>query len=164
MDQVVPYENVTEKIHVIRGVRVILDFDIASMYEVETRVLKQAVRRNPARFPPDFMFELTNKEVRDLRSQIVISNRGGTRYPPMAFTEHGVAMLSGVLQSERAVLVNIEIMRAFTKLRRMLADTVEIREKLNDMEKRYDENFRIVFEAIRQLFTEEEKPKTKIGF
>jgi hypothetical protein len=143
-----------------------IDRDLAALYEVETRVLKQAVKRNIIRFPEDFMFVLTKQEFEDWRSHSVISNsdRMGLRYAPMVFTEQGVAMLSSVLNSERAVQVNIQIMRTFSKLRRMLADHADLKRKIEDMEKKYDEHFRIVFEALKKLLIEDEKPKRKIGF
>ena len=127
-------------------------------------MLKQAVRRNIERFPADFMFELTKDEFNNLRSQIVTSSWGGARYLPMAFSEHGVLMLSSVLNSERAVQVNIQIMRTFTKLREMLSTHKDLKRKIESMEKKYDEQFQIVFEAIKQLLTEEDKPNKKIGF
>jgi len=135
-----------------------------TQYGVQTKALKQAVRRNINRFPSDFMFEINQKEFKNLRSQIVTSSWGGVRYKPMAFTEQGVAMLSSVLNSDRAIQVNIQIMRAFTKLRRMLETHKELKKKLEEMEKKYDEQFQIVFEAIKQLITEDEKPKKKIGY
>ena len=141
-----------------------LDFDLAELYGVETRTLKQAVRRNGKRFPDDFMFELEKDEYDTLRSQSVISRWGGTRYMPMAFTEQGVAMLSSVLNSDRAVLVNIQIMRAFTRLRQMVAANDDLRRKIEAMERKYDDQFRVVFEAIKQLLKEDESPVKKIGF
>jgi len=141
-----------------------LDRDLAELYRVETKALKQAVRRNNKRFPVDFMFSLSNQEVKNLRSQIVTSSWGGSRYLPMAFTEQGVAMLSSVLNSERAIQVNIQIMRAFTKLRKMLGGYEELQKKIEAMESKYDEQFRIVFEAIKQLLHEDDQPKRKIGF
>jgi len=128
-------------------------------------VLKQSVRRNIARFPDDFMFELTKKEQDSLRSQIVILKRGQhSKYPPFAFTEQGVAMLSSVLNSDRAITVNIAIMRTFTRLRTMIASHDDLKRKIEAMEKKYDEQFRIVFEAITQLIEEDEGPKKKIGY
>jgi flagellar capping protein FliD len=141
-----------------------LDRDLAELYGVETKVLKQAVRRNQKRFPPDFMFVLSNQEVRNLRSQIVTSRWGGSRYLPMVFTELGVAMLSSLLNSEKAIQVNIQIMRTFTKLREMLADHKDLQKKIEAMEAKYDEQFSIVFEVIKQLLAEEDKPKKRIGF
>jgi len=165
MSEITP-DIIASKIFIIRNVRVMIDRDLASLYEVETRVLKQAVRRNIDRFPDDFMFEMTRQEFEDWRSQIVISNsdKMGLRHIPMVFTEQGVAMLSSVLNSDRAIKVNIQIMRTFSKLRKMLLDHADLKRKLDSMEKKYDEQFRIVFEAIRELFIQEEKPKRKIGF
>lgn len=160
----IPIEVISNKIYLIRNHKVILDRDLAELYGVETRTLKQAVRRNIQRFPEDFMFDLTNQEVRGLTSQVVMSSWGGTRYPPMAFTEQGVAMLSSVLKSERAIDVNITIIRAFVQMRQMLSSHKELKKKIEEMENTYDEQFRIVFEAIRQLLEDNEKPKRKIGF
>ena len=145
-----------------------LDFDLAELYAVETRALKQAVRRNEDRFPDDFMFELTSQEVTSLVSQNVIPRRGKLGGAvPMAFTEQGVAMLSSVLRSRRAVQVNIAIMRAFVRLRELLLTNAELARKLTDLEKKYDAQFKVVFDAIRQLMTppeQPEKPKRSIGF
>jgi hypothetical protein len=162
----IPIERITEQIYLIRNMKVMLDRDLADLYRVETRVLKQAVRRNVERFPPDFMFELTEAELKNWRSQFVTSNsdRMGLRYAPMAFTEQGVAMLSTVLSSKRAIQVNIQIMRAFTRLRRMLTGYEELKHKIEAMEKKYDQNFQVVFEAIKQLIEIESRPKRKIGF
>jgi len=162
----IPVERIKQLIVFIRGQKVMLDRDLAELYGVETKVLKQAVRRNIKRFPDDFMFELTKEEFENWRSQIVTSNRDkmGLRYKPMAFTEQGVAMLSSVLRSGRAIEVNIAIMRAFVQLREMLASNVELARKLKQMEKKYDEQFKIVFEAIRQLMAPPEKPRKKVGF
>lgn len=162
----VPVERITQSILLIRGHKVILDADLAALYDVETRVLTQAVGRNIERFPPDFMFQLSKKEFDVLRSQSVTSSQwGGRRYPPYAFTEQGVAMLSSVLRSKRAVHVNIEIMRTFVKLRKMLAEHVDLAHKLAELEKKYDAQFKVVFEAIRELMTPSEpKKKRSIGF
>jgi hypothetical protein len=156
--------KITDKIYRIRGHKVMLDRDLAELYDVETKVLKQAVKRNVERFPEDFMFKLKKTEFDNLRSQIVTSSWGGTRYLPIAFTEQGVAMLSSVLRSKRAIQVNIQIMRAFTQLRKMLFTHKDLRRKIEAMEKKYDEQFQIVFEAIKLLFEEDEKPKKKIGY
>jgi len=164
MTGLVPIERIASKIYLMRSVKVMLDRDLAELYGVETKVLKQAVRRNINRFPADFMFELTKDEFNNLRSQIVTSSWGGARYFPMAFTEQGVAMPSTVLKSDRAIHVNIQIMRAFTQLRKMLSTHEDLRKKIESMEKKYDEQFQIVFEAIKQLLSEEDKPKKKIGF
>jgi len=166
MKTLVPVERIASKIYLIRNVKVMLDRDLAELYDVETKALKQAVRRNIDRFPADFMFEMTNTEFEDWRSQFVTSKRDkmGLRYKPMAFTEQGVAMLSSVLRSKRAIQVNVQIMRAFTQLRKMLSTHKELKRKIESMEKKYDEQFQIVFEAIKQLLSEEDKPKKKIGF
>ena len=159
-----PAESITNKIYFLRDHKVMLDRDLAELYGVETKVFKQAVRRNKERFPDDFMFVLTNQEVRNLRSQIVTSSWGGTRYLPMAFTEQGVAMLSSVLNSKRAIQVNIQRIKAFVRLRQMLATHDDLRQKIESMEEKYDKQFRMVFEAIKQLLQEDEKPKKRIGF
>ena len=166
MTKIVPMERITSKIFLIRKQKVMLDRDLAELYGVETKVLKQSVRRNIKRFPKDFMFELTTKEFSDWRSQFVTSksDKMGLRIPPFAFTEHGVLMLSSVLKSERAIQVNIVIMRAFVKLREMLSTHKDLKRKIESIEKKYDEQFQIVFEAIKQLLSEEDKPKKKIGF
>jgi len=164
MSDIVSVETIAGKIHLIRGIKMILDADLAGLYGVETKVLKQAVRRNIKRFPSDFMFELTKDEFQNLRSQIVTSSWGGARYIPMAFTEQGVAMLSSVLKSDRAIDVNIAIMRVFTKLRRMAVDNKELRKELEDLKQITDERFQIVFETLDQLINIENKPKKKIGF
>lgn len=144
----------------------ILDFDLAQLYGVETRALKQAVRRNPDRFPTDFMFELSSVEVKTLVSQTVIPTRGKLGgAAPMAFTEQGVAMLSSVLRSPRAVQVNIAIMRAFVRLREMLMSNVDLARKLLALENKYDAQFRVVFDAIRELMEgPPPTPKPRIGF
>jgi len=164
----VPTERIERHILLIRGEKVMLDSDLAELYAVETRVLIQAVKRNLARFPDDFMFQLSVEEDAFLRSQFVISKtpgRGGRRYRPYAFTEHGVAMLSSVLNSPRAVQVNIEIMRAFSRLRRILASHAELARKITRLEKKYDARFKMVFEAIRALMEPPETPpKDRIGY
>jgi len=166
MTDFVPIERIANKIYLIRHIRVMLDRDLAELYGVETKALKQAVRRNIRRFPEDFMFELTKEELTNWRSQFVTSNRDkmGLRYSPMAFTEQGVAMLSSVLNSERAIQVNILIMRAFTKLREMLSTHEDLWRKVEAMERKYDRQFKVVFDAIKQLIDIESKPKRKIGF
>jgi hypothetical protein len=150
----------------VRGERVILDADLARLYGVETRALNRAVRRNAKRFPSDFMFMLVNEEVTNLKCQIGTSSLGwgGRRKPIMAFTEQGVAMLSSVLKSDRAAEVNIAIMRTFVQLRRLMDSNRELARKIAEMEKRYDEQFGTVFQAIQELITEEDEPKRKIGF
>ena len=142
-----------------------LSTHLAELYEVEPRALVQAVKRNIERFPPDFMFQLSKVEFENLKSQIVTSNWGGLRRAaPYAFTEQGVAMLSSVLNSRRAVQVNIEIMRAFVRLREIMATHKDLVRRLNEMEKKYDAQFRVVFDAIRELMTPPESKKRKIGF
>ena len=143
-----------------------LDRDLAQLYHVETKQLKRAVKRHQDRFPEDVMFILSKKEFSNWRYQIGTSNsdKMGLRYAPMVFTEQGVAMLSSVLNSKRAIKVNIQIMRAFTQLRQMLLTNKDLKKKIESMEKKYDENFRLVFEAIKQLLEEDDKPKKKIGF
>jgi hypothetical protein len=145
------FEIIERRIYLIREQKVMLDADLAELYQVPTKVFNQAVKRNLERFPSDFMFQLTREETKILRSQIVTSNWGGRRYLPYAFTEQGVAMLSSVLKSKRAVQVNITIMRAFVRLREILATHRDLARKLEEMEKKYDTQFRVVFEAIRQL-------------
>lgn len=162
----VPSEVIQNKIYLIRRHKVMIDSDLAELYGVLTKNLNKAVQRNLERFPADFMFELTKKEYEVLRFQIGTSNkgRGGRQYLPYVFTEQGVAMLSSVLRSKRAVQVNIAIMRAFVKLREILSTHKELSRKLRELEKKYDSQFRVVFEAIRRLMEEDEKPKTPIGF
>ena len=164
MTELVPIELIASKIYLIRGIKVMLDRDLAELYGVETKRLKEQVRRNIERFPQDFMFELTKQELKNLRSQFATSSWGGARYIPMAFTEQGVAMLSSILRSKRAIEVNVAIVRAFVKLREMMATHKDLKRKIESMEKKYDEQFRIVFEAIKQLLSDEDKPKKKIGF
>ncbi len=141
-----------------------LDRDLAELYGVETKRLKEQVRRNFERFPEDFMFELTKEELKNLRSQFATSSWGGTRYSPMAFTEHGILMLSSVLKSERAIQVNIQIMRTFTKLRQALLDNEDLRKELSELKQLTEDRFRIVFETLDQLLSIENKPKKKIGY
>ena len=158
----VPAERIEKSIVLIRGQKVMLDEDLAALYGVQTGILTRAGRRNIDRFPGDFMFRLTNKELTILKCQFGISSRwGGRRYPPYAFTEQGVAMLSSVLRSRRAVRVNIEIMRAFVRLRRMLASNRELAAKLAALERKYDEQFKVVFDAIRQLMAPPERKGSK---
>jgi phage regulator Rha-like protein len=164
MTKLVPVERIANKIYVIREKKVMLDRDLAELYGVETKRLKEQVRRNIERFPEDFMFELTKEELKNLRSQFATSSWGGARYSPMAFTEHGVLMLSSVLKSERAVQVNIQIMRTFIKLREALLDNEDIRKELEGLKQITEERFRIVFETLDQLLTVENKPKKKIGY
>jgi hypothetical protein len=161
----VPAERIERSILLIRGQKVMLDRDLAQLYQVETRALLQAVKRNLDRFPRDFMFQLTQGEFQDLRSQSVISSWGGRRYLPYAFTEQEVAMLSSVLRSTRAVHVNIEIMRAFARLWRLADSNAELRRKLDALEEKYDAQFASIFEAIRKLMQPAPvPPKRRIGF
>lgn len=162
---VIALERIESQILLMRGQKVMLSTHLAELYEVEPRALVQAVTRNIARFPDDFMFQLSAEEFADLKSQTVISSWGGSRTAPYAFTEQGVAMLSSVLRSERAIHVNVEIMRAFVRLRQMLASNAELARKLATLEKKYDAQFKIVFDAIRELMTPADpKKKRPIGF
>ena len=163
----VPVERIESMILFIRGEKVMLDHDLAKLYGTTTKRLNEQVRRNARRFPPDFMFQLAEQEVSTLRSQSATSKasgRGGRRYRPLVFTEQGVAMLSSVLNSERAIEVNILIMRAFVKLRQLLATHVELARKLDALERRYDAQFRVVFDAIRELMKPPQPKDRRIGF
>lgn len=164
--QLVPVEVIERRIFLIRGQKVMLSIDLADLYSVEPRALVQAVKRNIDRFPEDFMFQLSSAEFTILKSQLVISRWGGLRRAtPYAFTEQGVAMLSSVLRSKRAVQVNIAIMRAFVRLREMLATHKDLARKLEQMENKYDAQFKVVFDAIRKLM--EPRPETRwrgVGF
>ena len=163
----VPAERIEQTILAIRGHRVMLDTDLAKLYGVATKVLNQAVKRNRTRFPMDFMFQLTAEEATSSRSHIVTlkPSRGQHRkYRPYVFTEQGVAMLSSVLHSERAVQVNIAIMRAFVRLREMISSNKALARRLTDLEKKYDGQFRVVFEAIRELMAEPAPKSRRIGF
>jgi len=162
---VIPLERIESCIFLIRGQKVMLSTHLAELYQVEPRALIQAVKRNIERFPGDFMFQLSDDEFANLKSQFVISSWGGLRRAaPYAFTEQGVAMLSSVLRSKRAVMVNIEIMRAFVRLRQMLASNAELARKLAALEKNYDAQFKVVFDAIRELMTPPKPKKRSIGF
>jgi hypothetical protein len=161
----IPTERIERGIYLLRGEKVMLSTDLAGLYQVAPRALVQAVKRNRDRFPKDFMFQLTSDEFQNLKSQIVTSNWGGLRRAtPYAFTEQGVAMLSSVLRSKRAVRVNIEIMRAFVHLRRMLASNEELARKFAALERKYDAQFRTVFDAIRRLMIPPETKRRPIGF
>jgi len=166
MKELILVEIIERKIYLIRGHKVMLDRDLAELYQVPTRRLNEQVKRNLTRFPADFMFQLSDEEAENLRSQFATSStsHGGRRYLPYVFTEQGVAMLSSVLNSERAVQVNIAIMRTFVKLRQMLASNAELARKLAAMEKKYDSQFKMVFDAIRELMRPPEPKKQKIGF
>jgi hypothetical protein len=170
----IPVERIEAAIYLIRGEKVMLDRDLASLYGVSTKVFNQAVKRHRHRFPADFMFQLTKEEAHKwwlavnanrLRSQIVTLKRGQhLKYNPHAFTEHGILMLSSVLNSERAIEVNIEIMRAFVRLRRMLLSDTELSRRLDDVEKKYDRQFKVVFDAIRKLMSPPLGSSKEIGF
>lgn len=170
MSKIISHLPIATRIHFIRGKRVMLDADLAQLYGVKTKSLNLAVKRNIARFPEDFMFQLTTEEAESLRFQIETSKigRGGSRYLPHAFTEQGIAMLSGVLNSPRAIQANIQIMRTFTKLRELLASNELIRQKIDELEKKYEKHekqFRVIFDAIKELL-ETPKPRSgkEIGF
>lgn len=163
----IPVERIERAIYLIRGEKVMLDRDLAELYDVTTAALNQAVRRNLDRFPEDFMFQLTREELAQLnRSQFVIGSQKhrDPRFRPYAFTEQGVAMLSSVLRSKRAISVNIEIMRAFVKLRQMLASNAELSRRLDELESKYDRQFKVVFDAIRELMSPPAPPRKRIGF
>jgi hypothetical protein len=161
----IPAERIENAILLIRGEKLILDSDLAALYGVETRALLQAVKRNRERFPSDFMIQLTLKESDSLRSQIVISKgRGGRRYLPYAFSEHGAIMAASVLNSKTAVETSVQVVRAFVRLRQMLASNKELAHKLIELERRYDTQFKVVFDAIRELMTTPEPKRKQIGF
>jgi len=170
----IPIERIEKAIYLIRGEKVMLDRDLANLYGVSTKVFNQAVKRHRDRFPPDFMFQLTIGEAREwwlavnanrLRSQTVTLKRGQhLKYRQYAFTEHGILMLSSVLNSERAIQVNIEIMRAFVKLRQMLASNAELSRRLDELESTYDRQFKVVFDAIRKLMSPPVRDRKEIGF
>jgi hypothetical protein len=164
MRVIIPIEVIERKIFILRGQKVMLDKDLADLYGVLTRDLNKAVRRNLDRFPEDFMFYLTGEEFDNLKFHFGTSSWGGTRKTPAAFTEHGILMLSSVLRSKRAIQVNIAIMRTFVRLREMLASNTELARKLDALEKKYDRQFRIVFDAIRKLLEPPMPPKRPIGF
>ena len=168
---IIPDEIISNKIYLIRNQKVMLDRDLADLYQVETKRLKEAVRRNINRFPDDFMFEMTKKELENWRTQIASSNsdKMGLRYAPMVFTEQGVAMLSSVLNSDRAIAVNIKIIRIFTKMRNFLSDHLSLRLEIEDIKKKmnnHDKNIELVFSYLDELVDkkEDEKERTKIGF
>ncbi|MBF0494759.1 MAG: ORF6N domain-containing protein [Candidatus Omnitrophica bacterium] len=161
----IPAERIENKIYLIRGHKVMIDADLAELYKVETARLTRQVRRNFDRFPPDFMFKLTAKEFENLRCQFGISSWGGRRYLPYVFTEQGVAMLSSVLNSRRAIQANIAIMRTFTKLRQMMGSHKDLKNKIEEMEKKYDGQFQLVFDALKELLAPPPAPKKgQIGF
>jgi len=164
MKEIIPAEVIESKIFIIRGKKVMLDYELANLYQVGTRDLNKAVNRNIDRFPPDFMFKLDKKEFKNLMFHFGTSSWGGTRKTPRAFTEHGILMLSSVLKSKRAVHVNIEIMRAFTRLKEIISSRKDLAARLDELESRYDRQFKIVFEAIRGILTPPDKPVKRIGF
>ncbi len=160
-------ENISLLIHFIRGEKVLLDIDLAALYGVEVKRLKEAVRRNRNRFPPDFLFELTREESHNLRTQFASSSWGGARYQPFAFTELGVAMLSSVLNSEKAINVNIAIMRAFVQLRKFIESNRELALKIEELGRtvsKQDENISLIFETIRQMIEKKNEPREPVGF
>lgn len=163
----VPMERIERAIIMVRGEKVMLDSELAEIYGVETKALNQAVKRNAARFPEDFMFRITADEVADLnRSQIVTGSQKhrDPRFPPYAFTEHGALMLANVLNSERAAQTSVMVVRAFVRLRQLLSSNAELARKLEALERKYDAQFKVVFDAIRQLMSPPAKPKREIGF
>jgi len=165
----IPSERIVGKIYIVRNRKVMLDKDLAELYGVRTMVLNQAVKRNVRRFPEDFMFQLSKNEMESLKSQIVISNgRGGTRKSPYAFTEGGVAMLSGILNSDRAISVNVQIVRTFIKIRELLTTNDALQRKIMELEKKYgshDEKIKKIFTTLNLLLLDEKiKPKKEIGF
>jgi phage regulator Rha-like protein len=170
--KIIPNETIIRKIYVLRGYKVMIDSDLAGLYEVETKVLNQAVKRNIARFPKDFMFRLNKKEFESLRSQFVTSNRGGSRYMPYAFTEQGVAMLSGIINSDKAIKMNIAIMRAFVEIRRTIMNNKNIAGKLKSLEDKlgeHDVQLNQIYDAIENLMDKKVEQETwqerrRIGF
>ncbi|MCA9405649.1 MAG: ORF6N domain-containing protein [Candidatus Omnitrophica bacterium] len=163
-NSLIPQKFIENKILVILDQKVMLDKDLAELYAVETKYLTRQVRRNKERFPEDFLLILTQEEFTNLKCHFGTSSWGGTRKPPMAFTEHGILMLSSVLKSPRAIQVNIEIMRIFTKLRKMTNSHKELKKKIETMEQKYDYQFKIVFDAIKKLLDPPAEPKKPIGF
>ena len=167
MKDLIPTERIENSILLIRGQKVILDNDLSRLYGVTTKRLNEQIKRNRKRFPGDFMFQLNFQEVKSLRSQFATSNigRGGRRYLPYAFTEHGAIMAANVLNSQRAIEVSVYVVRAFVKLRQMIASNKELAKRLDELEKKYDSQFKVVFDAIRELMTPvEPPPKPRIGF
>jgi len=155
-------QTIQNKIYEIRGQKVMLDYDLAEMYNTETKRLKEAVRRNITRFPSDFMFELTKNEFDSLRTQIATSKRGGTRYTPFAFTEQGVAMLSSVLNSPKAIEVNIQIIRAFVFIRQYALTHKDLTDKLKELEEKYNKRFKDIYEAINYLLKKDKQKKVQV--
>jgi len=160
----IPSERIVNKIYIIRNQKVMLDKDLAELYGVEKRVLNQAVKRNIKRFPADFMFELDKKEIENSKSQIVISSWGGARKGFFAFTEQGVAMLASILNSDRAISVNIQIIRTFVKIRELLATNEALHRKIMGMERKYDNKIKKIFDILQLLLADDKESKRKIGF
>jgi len=164
---IIPVETISQKIFIMRGVKVMLDADLAELYQVPTKRLNEQIKRNHSRFPEDFMFQLTKEEFMNLRSQFATSSWGGHRYEPYAFTEHGVAMLSSVLKSQRAIEMNIFIIRAFIKLRELLATNTELAlkiEKLEREQQKQGEHISVIHDMLKRLIAEPVKPKGRLGF
>jgi hypothetical protein len=164
---IISEETIINKIYLIRGQKVMIDYDLAGLYRVETKQLKRAVKRNMVRFPHDFMFELTLEELQNLRSQTGTSSWGGVRYSPMVFTEQGVAMLSSILRSQQAILVNIQIIRVYIKMREMLLTHKDILLKLEQFEKQVEKNsyeIQLIFETLKQLLKSPQEPRRQIGY
>ncbi len=155
---------ISKKIYIIRGQKVMFDFDLAELYVTETRRLNESVKRNKSRFPDDFMFQLTGEEKELLMSQFATSIKGGRTKDFYAFTELGIAMLSSILNTEVAIQVNIQIMRTFQKLRELLVSNQELKRKLEDLERTYEGRFKVIFKALKHMFDEPLKPKEKVGF
>lgn len=164
MNELIELNDITSRIYTIRGAKVMLDRDLAELYDVETRIIKRNVRRHLKRFPADFMFELSNQEFKSLRSQFGISKRGGTRFMPMAFSEQGVAMLACVLNSDRAIDINIQIMRAFVQMRHIAFEHSELKRQVEALRNQTEERFTIVFEVLDKLVSDEKSSHDKIGF
>jgi hypothetical protein len=165
MNEIIQTKEIVSQIFFIRGLKVMLDFHLASLYEVETRALKQQVKRNLSRFPDDFMFQLSDTEWKELITNC--DNLGANKFSPttpFVFTEQGVAMLSGIIRSERAISVNISIMRAFVKMREYLDENKELKRKIDLLESKYDEQFKVVFDALRQLLVQKSEPRNRIGY
>jgi len=165
MNEIIQTKEIVSQIFFIRGLKVMLDFHLASLYEVETRALKQQVKRNKSRFPDDFMFQLNETEWRELITNC--DNLGANKFSPAtpyAFTEQGVAMLSGIIRSERAINVNISIMRAFVKMREYIDENKELKKKIDLLESKYDNQFKIVFDALRQILVQKSGPRNEIGY
>lgn len=164
MKALIPLERIERRILFIRGEKVIIDADLAELYNVTTKRLNEQVKRNADRFPPDFMFQLTVDEVESMRSQFATASRRNIRYTPYAFTEHGALMAANVLNSPQAVEASVQVVRAFVKLRQLLVSNADLARKVEALEKKYDANFKVVFDAIKKLMLPPAKPLKKIGF